>query len=364
MRKPVLAAAALVAAVAASVIWLQAGGEPGGGEARAQSDGRPPTPVEVARVETDTVVEEASAVGTLLSNESIIVRPEIAGRIVEIHFQEGEPVEAGQPLFSLEDSVLRAELADTRARLELARRNFERAKELFERGAGTARGRDEAEAEFDRARAAVRLAEARLEKTDIVAPFAGIAGLRQVSVGDYVSAGDDLMNLVDIEPIKVEFSIPERYLSALETGQTARITADAFPTRAFEGRVYAIDPQIDPAGRSIHIRARVPNEDRVLRPGLFVRVKLQLARRENALVVPEQAIVPRGQDRYVFKVENGKAVLTEVTIGQRRYGRVEIVEGLTAGDTVVTAGQLKIRDGAPVQPIGGAADAGDGAQGS
>lgn len=314
--------------------------------------GRPATPVEAVEVRVEMVSDEVSAVGTLRSNESVIIRPEIAGRISVIHFDEGEPVEADQTLVSLDDSTHQAELADARATLNLAERTFKRLDELFQKGSTSARERDEALARMESARAALQLFQARLEKTDVNAPFSGILGLRRVSPGDYVTPGQDLVNLEDIDPIKVDFRIPERYLSSLATGQIIRVRVDAFPERAFEGEVYAIDPQIDPAGRSIAIRARIENGDRVLRPGLFARVRLIVDERPDALVVPEQALVPRGEQRYVFKVVDGKAALTEVQLGQRRAGEVEILAGLSEGETVITAGQLKIRDGSAVSVLG------------
>lgn len=305
-------------------------------------------PVEAVPVRVEAVNDEVSAVGTLRSNESVMVRPEIAGRIDSINFDEGEPVEQGQVLVSLDDSTHQAEQADARAALKLAESNFRRLDELFSRGSTTARERDEALARLESARATLQLSQARLNKTDVSAPFSGILGLRRVSPGDYVTPGQDLVNLEDIDPIKVDFRIPERYLSSLAAGQVIRVRVDAFPGRAFDGKVYAIDPQIDPAGRSIAIRAHIDNPDLVLRPGLFARVRLIVDERPGAMVVPEQAIVPRGEQRYVFRVVEGKAMLTAVSIGQRRGGDVEIVDGLSEEDTVITAGQLKIRDGAPV----------------
>jgi membrane fusion protein (multidrug efflux system) len=322
--------------------------------------------VETAAVQTAMVSDEVNAVGTLRSNESVIVRPEIAGRIAAIHFDEGEPIERGQPLVSLEDSTHQAELADARASLNFAERTFERLDSLFDQGSVTARERDEARARLERARAAVQLARARLEKTDVNAPFSGNLGLRRVSPGDYVTPGQDMVNIEDIDPVKVDFRIPERFLSSLSVGQRIRVGVDAFPGRGFEGEVYAIDPQIDPAGRSIAIRARIDNPDQVLRPGLFARVRLILDERPEALVVPEQALVPDGEQRYVFRVRDGQARRTEVRIGQRRSGQVEIVDGLAAGDTVVTAGQLKLRDGTPItvkNAIGERDDGGSARQG-
>lgn len=315
--------------------------------------------VEAAAVKTALVSDEVNAVGTLRSNESVIVRPEIAGRISAIHFDEGEPIERGQPLVSIEDSTHQAELADARASLNFAERTFRRLDSLFEQGSITARERDEALAGLERARAAVQLFRARLDKTDVNAPFSGVLGLRRVSPGAYVTPGQDMVNLEDIDPIKVDFRIPERFLSGLSAGQSIRVTVDTFPERVFEGEVYAIDPKIDPAGRSIAIRARIDNPERVLQPGLFARVRLILDQRPSALVVPEHALVPRGEQRYVFRVVDGKAMLTEVRIGQRRSGQVEIIEGLAEGDTVVTAGQLKIRDGTPVTVLDDAGEQGD-----
>lgn len=315
-------------------------------------DGPPAVPVEVAPVAVETVLNEVTAIGTLLSNESVVIRPEIAGLVTEIAFEEGTEVAQGALLFRLDDSIYQAELEDAQARLQLSQRNYERARDLHERGAGTARARDEAESELRTARAAVALATARLEKTRIHAPVSGVLGLRHVSQGDYVEPGQDLVNLEDIQPLKVDFSIPERYLSSLEIGQRVQITADAFPREEFTGEVYASNPQIDVNGRSIEVRARIDNTDRRLRPGLFVRVRLELSRDEDAIVIPEQALVPRDEDIFVYKLEqDDTAALTKVEIGQRKYGRVEILEGLAKGDTVVVAGQLKLNDGAKVQPI-------------
>ncbi|MEX0922345.1 MAG: efflux RND transporter periplasmic adaptor subunit [Rhodovibrionaceae bacterium] len=314
-------------------------------------DGPPAIPVEVAPVSVETVLIEVSAVGTLLSNESVVIRPEIAGLLTEISFAEGANVTKGDLLFGLEDSIYQAELEDSRARLLLSQRNYERARDLYDRGAGTARSRDEAEAELRTTRAAVELATARLEKTQILAPISGVVGLRHVSQGDYVEPGEDLVNLEDIESLKVDFSIPERYLANLRVGQRVQITVDAFPGEIFTGEVYASNPQINVAGRSIEVRARIDNAQRRLRPGLFVRVNLEIDRREDAIVIPEQALVPRDQDIYVYKVVDGTAVQTKVETGQRKFGKIEVLEGLAKSDIVVVAGQLKLTDGAKVKPV-------------
>ena len=315
-------------------------------------------PVEAARVEVGELSERVTAVGSLRSNESVTIRPEIAGRVVSINFDEGQPVEKGHELIKLDDSVYAAELAQAKAQLQLAQRNFKRIEELHERSVATGRSRDEAQSGLEVGTAAVALAQARLEKATIKAPFAGIAGLRQVSVGDYITVGQDIVNLEDVETIKADFRVAEKYLSAVRTGQHIQINVDAYPDRTFEGEVYAIDPRIDVGGRSIVIRARVPNDEGLLRPGLFARVALILELKEKAITVPEQAIMPRGEEQFVYTIKDGKVKQTKVRIGTRRDGRVEIVDGLAGEDTVVTAGHLKIRDGVPVTIVNAEANKG------
>jgi membrane fusion protein (multidrug efflux system) len=187
-----------------------------------------------------------------------------------------------------------------------------------------------------------------MEKSIIHAPFDGIVGLRRISVGDYVEAGNDLVNLENIDRIKVDFRLPERYMRVVRTEGAIRITPDALPGKAFDGRIYAIDPQIDPAVRSIAVRALLSNAGRVLRPGMFVRISLIIDRAQKALVVPEEAIVRRGNQQFVFRILKGSAILTPVKLGLRETGRVEVVEGLSVGDTLVTAGHAKLREGSRV----------------
>jgi membrane fusion protein, multidrug efflux system len=310
-------------------------------------------PVEAAKVVAAPLSEQVTAVGTLLSNEAVIVSSEIPGRLKEIHFQEGQPIEKGVPLFTLDDSVYRAQLADAEAKLKLAEQTHKRTSQLFTNKYATAQSADESASNLAVNTATVELARVQLDKAHIVAPFAGIVGLRHVSVGEYITAGQALVNLEAIDPVKADFRVPEKFLPAIRVGQTIRIKVDAFPEDTFDGRVFAIDPRLDVAGRSLLVRAMVPNKDQRLRPGLFARVTVLLQLKEDALSVPEQAIVPQGDSQFVFKIVDGKAMLTKVVIGTRREGRVEIVEGLAAGDQVVTAGQLKIRDGSAVSVVNG-----------
>ena len=319
--------------------------------AQAEDAKTAPVPVEAAKVIAAPFNEQVTAVGTLLSNEAVTVSSEIPGRLKEIHFQEGQPVEQGAPLFTLDNSVYQAQLDDAEAKLKLAEQTNKRTSTLFTNKYATAQSADEAASNLAVSTAATELARVQLEKTRIVAPFSGIVGLRHVSVGEYITAGQALVNLEAIDPVKADFRVPEKFLPAIRVGQTIRIKVDAFPDANFEGKVYAIDPKLDVAGRSLLVRALVPNRDQRLRPGLFARVTVLLQLKEDALSVPEQAIVPQGDSQYVFKIVDGKAQLTKVVTGTRRDGRVEIVEGLAVGDQVVTAGQLKIRDGSAVSIV-------------
>ena len=203
--------------------------------------------------------------------------------------------------------------------------------------------------------AAVDLAQAELDKRTLVAPFDARAGLRKVSPGEFVTAGTAIVNLEQIDPLKVDFRVPEVFLPVVAPGQRIALEIDAYPNQIFDGVVKALDPLVDKAGRAVVVRAEIANDEAKLRPGLFARVRLTLAERQNALFVPEQSIQPQGDRAFVFKVvdqADGKpavAKLTPVTLGDRRRGEVEIRDGLVAGDVIVTSGLLKIRDGVPVQ---------------
>jgi membrane fusion protein (multidrug efflux system) len=342
----VLAAAVLVAV--GGYFWFRPGAQGPGGPG---GPGGFAIPVETAKVRVDTVLRDVPAVGTLRSIESVVIRPEIAGRIARIEFKEGAPVAAGDVLVRLDDAIVRSQLNDARASLNLSKANYNRAAQLFKQRVGSAQARDQALASMRSDEARVAVAQAQLDKSVIRAPFKGIVGLKKISPGDYVGAGTDIVNLEQIDTLKVDFAVPELALPALAVGQTVNITVDALPGRNFAGKVYAIDPLVDAKGRSIAIRAHIDNADHVLRPGLFTRISVVTARIEGALVVPEEAIVPVGQDSFVYRVVDGKAQMTKVEIGVRRPGEVQVTKGLAAGETIVVAGQIKLRDGVPVNPV-------------
>lgn len=345
-RKPLFRPAAVAVAGGLLLAVSPAGHAQGGPGGQ-----MPPTAVETAVVTVDSVTDSISAVGTLRADESVVIRPELAGRIEKIHFIEGERVARGEPLFSLDASLIRSELREADANLAMSRRAFERAGDLIGRKLIPQADYDDARSQLEIDEARLASAGTRLDKTVINAPFDGVVGLRQVSPGDYVNIGQALVSLVQLDPIKVDFSVPEIYLSRLDPGQVIELKLDAFPNETFRGEVIAIDPQIDVNGRSVVLRAVLPNEDRRLRPGLFARLDLELARHEDALMVPEQALWPQGERKFVFRVEEGQARLVEVQTGIRRAGSVQIVSGLAPGDEIVTAGQLKLFDGASVAPV-------------
>lgn len=304
--------------------------------------------VEVATVDRIRLERSVAAVGTLRSRDSVMLRPEISGRIAEINFAEGGKVEKGQVLVRLDDSVAKAKLQHARANLKLAGSQHRRSVELSKQGFVSSQARDEAASNLAVQQAAVALAEAELEKTAIRAPFDGLVGLKTVSVGDYVGPGTDLVPIESIDPLNVDFRIPEQFLSAVTVGSRLQVTFDALAGMKREGSVSAISPQVDVGGRSLLLRASVPNPDNALRPGLFARVQLALDE-TMGLVVPETALAPSGDAQYVYRVRDGVVNRVAVEVGQRLGAHVEIVSGLEEGDQVVVAGLQKVRDGIEVE---------------
>jgi membrane fusion protein, multidrug efflux system len=305
--------------------------------------------VEVVKPERSLVRDELVTFGSLRPDESVMIRPEIAGRVAQLHFREGQRVEAGALLVSLDDSITRAELAQAQANLNLAEKNFQRAQMLFKRGASNAQALDEANAEQQASRANLALSQARLDKTRILAPYDGVLGLRAVSPGDYLSEGQDIVNLEVLDPLKVDFRIPQKAVSQIRLKQVIEISLDAYPGERFTGEIFAINPRLDEAGRSQAIRAHISNSEGRLSPGQFVRVSVILAERPNALLIPEEAIMPVGDKRLVNLVVEGKVELREVKLGKRLDGKVEVVEGLQGDETLISAGWQKVRAGAPVR---------------
>ncbi|HRP24886.1 MAG TPA: efflux RND transporter periplasmic adaptor subunit [Thauera sp.] len=360
-RTPVIALSLVGLAAVAAFAWYANRGLPGQSPvagsapapaaiAGAGSGAAAPVLVEAHTVRTQVLADDVSAVGSLVSNESVVLRPEVPGRIAAIRFRDGAAVRRGDVLVELDAAVQRAELQQARANLTLAESNFRRSQDLFARKFVSQSSLDNARSQLEVARAGVALAQARLERMQIRAPFDGIVGIRSVSPGDYVKDGDAMINLEDIATLKLDFRLPEQYLDRVRRGQVVEVSSDVLPGERFEATVDAIDPLVDAQGRAVRLRANLANPDGRLRPGVFARVRLILDERSDVVVVPEAALVPApGNVQYVYRVVDDKAQRVEVRTGVRRSAMVEIVDGLPAGAVVVTAGQLKLRDGAPVR---------------
>jgi len=326
-----------------------AGGPPAGG-----GQGRPsgPVSVEAAKVIKTPIIDEAVASGTLRANETVTLRSEVAGRVVRLGFTDGARVSKGTILVALDASLSAAEAEQARAELSLSKANFDRTAELAQRNFVSASAKDQAAANLKVQEAKLKLAEAKLAKSDIRAPFNGVMGLRNLSPGDFVKDGADLAIIEDISTMKVDVRLPERYFGRVKPGMAIVLTLDSMPGKTFTAKLAAIDAQIDANGRSLLARGQLANPAGVLRTGMFARARLVLRENPDALVIPEEALIPQGAEVFVYRVDAGKAVRTTVKPGSRTDGKVEILSGLAEGDQVVTAGQLRLqRDGQDVRVI-------------
>jgi membrane fusion protein, multidrug efflux system len=319
--------------------------------------GKPPT-VEVARVELARLTDDTQAVGSLRSRRGVVLRPEVSGRITQLNFTDGQRVRKGQVLVQFDDQLPLAQLQQSQAELSIAQANQKRNQELVAQNFISQRSLDESAANLQVAQAKLSLAKATAARLKILAPFDGIVGIRLVNVGDYLKDGADIVNIEDIDAIYVDFRLPERFQSKVKRGQTAVLDIDALPGRKYTAEIQAIDPLIDANGRSVGIRGCVDNRQLQLRPGMFARVNTIFGVRENARVIPEEAIVPQGGKQYVIKLvdaADGKTRTSqrvEVKVGLRSPGKVEIVSGLESGDTVVTSGQQRVqKDGSAVTVV-------------
>lgn len=303
------------------------------------------------QVQTALMTDTVTAAGTLSAHESVVLRPEIDGRIVSLSFQEGQLVKKGAIVVKLDAAEQRAALAAADANLKLAENRFKRAEELAGKGFVSQQALDDASANLDILKARRQEVQVALERTLIRAPFTALAGLRKVSPGAYVKKGDDIVELAAVDQLNLDVRVPEVYLPLVKIGQPVKLTVDALTGQSFDGKVYAMEPVVDLATRGALVRARIPNPSGKLKPGMFARVSANLGTRPNAVVVPEESILPKGGKSFVYKVVDGKAQLTPVELGRRTTGQVEVVSGLGAGDTIVVDGLLKLKPGAPVAPV-------------
>lgn len=320
--------------------------------------------VEVAQVELMKLVDESQTVGSLRSRQGVVLRPEVSGRITQLNFRDGDRVKKGQLLVQFDDQLPAAQVQQAQAELNIAMANNTRNADLVSQNFISRRTLEESAAAQQVAEAKLALARATAARLKIIAPFDGLAGIRLVNVGDYLKDGADIVNVEDIDAIFVDYRMPERFQTKIRRGQTSVIELDALPGRKFTATVLAIDPLIDANGRSVGVRACIDNRRLQLRPGMFARVNAVFGQRDNARVIPEEAIVPQGGKQFVIKLVNGTEPNSRVTqrvevkIGLRSPGKVEVLEGLDAGDTVVTAGQQRVqRDGTAVRVMDMAAPA-------
>ncbi len=345
----------LVVIAAVAVAWVvlegdpaeqQAGGRPGGGA----------VPVELIEARLGTVENAVDAVGSTLARESVDVVAEVAGRLAGIGFEEGQRVSQGDVLFELDRSREEAELREAIAQRDDVRTKLRRAQALREDGSVPQAQVDELAAGLDSAEARVAVSRIRLQERTILAPFDGITGLREVSLGAFVAAGTRLTTLDDLSVVRLDFSVPERFLSGLQPGLRVDARNVGFGDETFEGRVTRVGSRVDPVSRSVRVQAEIPNDDGMLRSGMFMTTRLVLGQRDDAVLIPEEALLSEGARMYVFLVVDETARRVEVNTGQRRQGMVEIREGVSEGDQVVTAGLQRLRDGATVRVVDNSRD--------
>ncbi len=316
------------------------GGPPGGFAAQ----------VVAVKAGKQPVTETLSIVGNVMANETVDLKPEVDGRVVAINFEEGQRVEAGQLLVEINSGETEARLAEAEANQQLAQSKWDRSKELLQTRAVSKQEADESKATYDMTAAKVSQMREMLRNMKVKAPFAGVIGARHISPGQVVTKSTTIATLADFDLVKIEGNVPERLLAQAKVGQKIEISIAAFPGETFDGEVYFIAPQVDPVNRTGLVKAKVTNADLRLKPGMFASAELTLKVRENAVVIPEAALMPEGEHFSVFIVDDAMtAQVRPVKPGVRIAGRVEILEGLSGGETVVVEGWQKARPGGKVK---------------
>ena len=317
-----------------------AGGGPGGGGFA--------MPVEVAAAIRDTVVDAIATTGQIEAIQSIELRPEVSGRITDILVREGQEVGEGTPLFKVDDAELKAQVAQAEAERQLARQALERTKQLIAQNASSTSDLEQSEAKSRGADANYDLLKTRLDRTVVRAPFGGVVGRRLVSIGTYVSSETPLITLQSVNPQHASFDVPERYADRLRRGQLVSFQVAALPGKNFSGEVVFVDPVVSLPGRTILIKARVPNNEHQLQAGMFIEARLATDIRPNAVVVPEDALLPVQGATFIWVIKGGKADRRQVSVGVRTAGWAEIQGGVEAGDSVVVGGGERLFPSAPV----------------
>lgn len=316
----------------------------------ADKAGSKPIPVKVYTVTAAAGRTQIAAVGTLSADESVVIRPEQVGRIVALDFTEGAAVAKGRALVRLDDTEYQARLRQAEAEARLLEERLTRAESLFARQFVSEQAVIDARQNLLMAKARIDEAKALLAKTVLRAPFNGVIGIRQVSPGAYVKEGQDIVSLSKLDRLKLDMRVPEIHLGALRQAGEISVSVDAWPDRRFPARIQVIDPTVDTASRTLLVRALVNNRGGELKPGMFARVSVALGP-QTSVRVPEEAVVAKPGQFFVYRVEAGKARPVTIAPGRREPGWVEVVKGLRAGDTIITEGQLRLKPGAAVQPL-------------
>lgn len=323
----------------------------GGSASAAGAPGEmPPMPVDVDTARVQPMADALRATGRIEAVQSIDLMPDEGGRITEILFREGQTVAAGTALIRIDDAMLRAEAAQAEADRDLARQQLERVRRLHADNASSPADLERAEATARGADAAFDLLQLRIDRATVRAPFAGVVGQRLISMGDYVTTATPLLTLQTVDPQRVVLDVSERHAGELSPGQAVEFTVAAQPDRVFQAEVEFIDPVVQEANRMIVVKARAPNRDRLLKPGMFIDARLATEMRNNAVVVSEDAIQPLRTANVVWAVVDGKASRRVVELGARRPGVVEILSGVEAGEVVVVGGLERMAEGMPLMP--------------
>lgn len=312
------------------------------------AEGPPPVVIESTIVTSQTLLRSIEAQGEVKPFKHVTMQADISGRVANIDFDEGKPVEANKVVMTLDDSVYQAQLAQAKAKMDHSQVNYGRLKKLLDRGTGSPSDVEQALATLEYDKASVALAKANLAKTRIKTPFAGVLGLKSIDVGDFVSTGQPLLDIVDIDNLIVDFFVPEKYIAEMKQGLSVSLNTDVYADANYQGEVVAIAPTLNTKLRALKVRAIVHNPNHILKPGVFSRLSIVLQTIENAMVVPEDALFYQDSKPYLYLIEDNHVKPIQVTTGMSHKGMVQILEGVKAGDSIVLAGQIKLYDGAAV----------------
>jgi len=325
----------------------------------------PPTPVSTAKATSESVPQSLEAIGTIMAVHQVVISPQVDGKVIALKFESGQQVNAGDVLVQLEDASERADLATFQAQARLATANLARARQLASKQFGSKQDVDVQQSELDQANAGIAKSQTQIGYKVIKAPFGGLLGVRQVNLGQYLSAGGAIVTLTDLDRLYIDFTLPEQNKASLAVGQALELHLDSFPDRLFKATIASIDPQVDPNTRAIKIRGELDNADHALQPGMYARVDVVLPPQPDVVTIPETAVDYTVYGDSVYVVKEGKdkdgkpmtdkdgkpqlvAEQTFVTLGERFGDKVAILKGVNPGDTVVVGGQLKLHNGATV----------------